>query len=114
MPGRTVGLFAAGDPAHAIAQFYFTAPDLRYDWRGGARQEQGIVTGQFGGVGWQVPRLLAEMPGRPRLLLRHHDPDPHDPWSNGRVAVIGDAGYAAGPGGNGTGTAVVAAYVLAG
>jgi 2-polyprenyl-6-methoxyphenol hydroxylase-like FAD-dependent oxidoreductase len=27
---------------------------------------------------------------------------------------IGDAGYAAGPGGNGTGTAVVAAYVLAG
>jgi 2-polyprenyl-6-methoxyphenol hydroxylase-like FAD-dependent oxidoreductase len=30
------------------------------------------------------------------------------------VALAGDAGYAAGPGGNGTGTAVVAAYVLAG
>ena len=30
------------------------------------------------------------------------------------MALIGDAGYAAGPGGNGTGTAVVAAYVLAG
>jgi 2-polyprenyl-6-methoxyphenol hydroxylase-like FAD-dependent oxidoreductase len=37
-----------------------------------------------------------------------------DRWSSGRVALIGDAGYAAGPGGNGTGTAVVAAYVLAG
>ena len=35
-------------------------------------------------------------------------------WSAGRIALIGDAGYAAGPGGNGTGTAVVAAYVLAG
>jgi 2-polyprenyl-6-methoxyphenol hydroxylase-like FAD-dependent oxidoreductase len=37
-----------------------------------------------------------------------------DAWSAGRVALIGDAGYAAGPGGNGTGNAVVAAYVLAG
>ncbi len=37
-----------------------------------------------------------------------------DSWSNGRVALIGDAGYAAGPGGNGTGNAVVAACVLAG
>ena len=37
-----------------------------------------------------------------------------DRWSAGRVALIGDAGYAAGPGGNGTGTAVIAAYVLAG
>ena len=37
-----------------------------------------------------------------------------DRWSAGRVALVGDAGYAAGPGGNGTGTAVIAAYVLAG
>lgn len=37
-----------------------------------------------------------------------------DRWSNGRIALIGDAGYAAGPGGNGTGTAVVAAFILAG
>jgi 2-polyprenyl-6-methoxyphenol hydroxylase-like FAD-dependent oxidoreductase len=37
-----------------------------------------------------------------------------DRWSAGRTALIGDAGYAAGPGGNGTGTAVIAAYVLAG
>ena len=62
VPGRTAGLFAAGDQARAIAQLYFTAPDLRYDWRGDAQQEQDIITGQFGGLGWQVPRLLAEMP----------------------------------------------------
>jgi len=77
VPGRTAGLFAAGDPARAIAQLYFTAPDLRYDWRGGAQQEQDIVTGQFSGLGWQVPRLLAEMPARHRFLLRHGQPDPH-------------------------------------
>ena len=114
VPGRTAGLFAAGDPARAIAQFYFTAPDLRYDWRGGARQEQDIVTGQFGGLGWQVPRLLAEMPAAADFYFDTTSQIRMDTWSNGRVALIGDAGYAAGPGGNGTGTAVVAAYVLAG
>lgn len=114
VPGRTAGLFAAGDPARAIAQFYFTAPDLRYDWRGGAKQEQDIVTGQFGGLGWQVPRLLAEMPAASDFYFDTTSQIRMDSWSNGRVAVIGDAGYAAGPGGNGTGTAVVAAYVLAG
>ena len=113
-PGRTAGLFAAGDPARAIAQLYFTAPDLRYDWRGGAQQEQDIITGQFGGLGWQVPRLLAEMPAATDFYFDTASQIRMDSWSNGRVALIGDAGYAAGPGGNGTGTAVVAAYVLAG
>jgi 2-polyprenyl-6-methoxyphenol hydroxylase-like FAD-dependent oxidoreductase len=114
VPGRTAGLFAAADPARAIAQLYFTAPDLRYDWRGGPQQEQDIVTGQFGGLGWQVPRLLAEMPAATDFYFDTASQIRMETWSNGRVAVIGDAGYAAGPGGNGTGTAVVAAYVLAG
>jgi 2-polyprenyl-6-methoxyphenol hydroxylase-like FAD-dependent oxidoreductase len=35
-------------------------------------------------------------------------------WSTGRVALIGDAGYGVTLGGMGVGTAVVAAYVLAG
>ena len=96
-PGRTAGLFAAGDPARAIAQLYFTAPDLRYDWRGGAQQEQDIITGQFGGLGWQVPRLLAEMPAATDFYFDTASQIRMDSWSNGRVAVIGDAGYAAGP-----------------
>jgi 2-polyprenyl-6-methoxyphenol hydroxylase-like FAD-dependent oxidoreductase len=37
-----------------------------------------------------------------------------DRWSQGRVVLLGDAGYAGGPGGNGTGLAVVGAHVLAG
>jgi 2-polyprenyl-6-methoxyphenol hydroxylase-like FAD-dependent oxidoreductase len=57
-------------------------------------------------------------PGQPAVLeSRHYDTTSQihlDTWSTGRVALIGDAGYAAGPGGNGTGNAVVAAYVLAG
>ncbi|HEX4661499.1 MAG TPA: FAD-dependent monooxygenase [Streptosporangiaceae bacterium] len=114
IPGKTAGIFAAGDPDHAIAQLYFTGSGLRYQPRGDARQEQETVAGQFGGLGWHVPRLLAEMPATTDFYFDTTSQIRIDTWSSGRVALIGDAGYAAGPGGNGTGNAVVAAYILAG
>lgn len=113
VPGSTAGMFAFGDPDRAIAQMYFTAPGLRYDPHDTARQQE-IVTRQFGQLGWHVPRLLAEMPAAPDFYFDTTSQIRMDSWSNGRVALIGDAGYAAGPGGNGTGNAVVAACVLAG
>jgi 2-polyprenyl-6-methoxyphenol hydroxylase-like FAD-dependent oxidoreductase len=112
VPGRTAGLFAAGDPDSAIAQFYFTAPGLRWD-PGDAAGQQQILTETFAGLGWQVPRLLAEMPAAPDFYFDTASQIRMDTWSNGRVALTGDAGYAAGPGGNGTGNAVVAACILA-
>ena len=68
----------------------------------------------FAGLGWQVPRLLAEMATAADFYFDTTSQIRMDTWSNGRVALIGDAGYAAGPGGNGTGNAVVAACILAG
>jgi 2-polyprenyl-6-methoxyphenol hydroxylase-like FAD-dependent oxidoreductase len=114
VPGKTAGIFAAGDPDHAIAQLYFTDPDLRYDPRASAEQQRAIVTREFEELGWHVPRLLAEMPAAADFYFDTTSQIRMDTWSNGRVALIGDAGYAAGPGGNGTGNAVVAAYILAG
>lgn len=114
VPGKTVGMFAVGNPDRAIAQFYFVAPDLCWQPMGDSGQEEEIVTRQFGGLGWQVPRLLAEMPAAPDFYFDTTSQIHMSAWSSGRVALIGDAGYAAGPGGNGTGNAVVAAYVLAG
>jgi 2-polyprenyl-6-methoxyphenol hydroxylase-like FAD-dependent oxidoreductase len=113
VPGRTAGLFAFGDPGRAIAQFYFTAPGLRFDPRDTA-QQRGILARQFAGLGWQVPRLLAEMATAGDFYFDTTSQIRMGAWSAGRVALIGDAGYAAGPGGNGTGNAVVAAYILAG
>jgi 2-polyprenyl-6-methoxyphenol hydroxylase-like FAD-dependent oxidoreductase len=113
VPGRTAGLFAAGDTDRAIAQLYFTAPDLRYDPRDTAGQRE-IVAAHFEGLGWQVLRLLTEMAAASDFYFDTTSQIHMDTWSNGRVALIGDAGYAAGPGGNGTGNAVVAACVLAG
>ena len=112
VPGRTAGVFSAGD-GQAIAQLYFTAPASSYDHRDTARHKQ-IVAEAYADMGWRVPELLAAMHGAPDFYFDSVSQVHLDRWSAGRVALIGDAACAAGPGGNGTGSAVVAAYVLAG
>jgi 2-polyprenyl-6-methoxyphenol hydroxylase-like FAD-dependent oxidoreductase len=112
-PGKTAGLIAARDPATALAQLYFTSPGLRYDPADTAAQQQ-IITEQFAGLGWEVPRLLAAMPAATDFYFDTASQVHLDHWSDRRVALIGDAAHAAGPGGNGTGNAVVAAAILAG
>ena len=116
VPGRTAAVFSARQTGQAVAQFFFTAPDqapISYDYHD-TGQQQKIVASAFEGVGWHVPRLLGQMPEAADFYFDSVSQVRLDRWSAGRVALIGDAGYAAGPGGNGTGTAVVAAYVLAG
>ncbi len=116
VPGRTAAVFSASRPGQAVAQFFFTAPDegpISYDYHDLAQQQK-ILASAFEGVGWQVPALLGQLPGADDFYFDSVSQVRLDRWSAGRVALIGDAGYAAGPGGNGTGTAVVAAYALAG
>jgi 2-polyprenyl-6-methoxyphenol hydroxylase-like FAD-dependent oxidoreductase len=116
VPGRTAAVFSARQTGRAVAQFFFAAPDgvaVGYDDRDTGRQQE-IVARAFDGVGWQVPALLGQMAAADDFYFDSVSQVRLDRWSAGRVALIGDAGYAAGPGGNGTGTAVVAAYVLAG
>jgi 2-polyprenyl-6-methoxyphenol hydroxylase-like FAD-dependent oxidoreductase len=112
MPGRTAGVFSSGDD-QAIAQLYFAAPSISYDYRDVAQQKQ-IVAQAFADMGWRVPQLMAAMQQAPDFYFDSVSQVHLDRWSAGRVALIGDAACAAGPGGNGTGNAVVAAYVLAG
>jgi 2-polyprenyl-6-methoxyphenol hydroxylase-like FAD-dependent oxidoreductase len=116
VPGRTAAVFSARQSGHAVAQFFFLSADrgpISYDHHD-TGQQQKIVASAFDDVGWQVPRLLEQMPKAADFYFDSVSQVDLDRWSAGRVALIGDAGYAAGPGGNGTGTAVIAAYVLAG
>ncbi len=116
LPGRTAAVFSARQTGQAVAQFFFTAPDqapISYDYHD-TGQQQKIVASAFDGVGWHAPRLLEQMPEAADFYFDSVSQVHLDRWSAGRVALIGDAGYAAGPGGNGTGTAVIAAYLLAG
>ena len=116
VPGRTAAVFSARQTGRAVAQFFFAAPDgtpVSCDHHDTAQQQE-IVARAFDGVGWHVPALLGQMAAADDFYFDSVSQVRLDRWSAGRVALIGDAGYAAGPGGNGTGTAVIAAYVLAG
>jgi 2-polyprenyl-6-methoxyphenol hydroxylase-like FAD-dependent oxidoreductase len=116
VPGRTAAVFSARQTGRAVAQFFFAAPGgtpVSYDYRDTGQQQE-IVARAFDGVGWHVPALLAQMAAADDFYFDSVSQVRLGRWSAGRVALIGDAGYAAGPGGNGTGTAVIAAYVLAG
>jgi 2-polyprenyl-6-methoxyphenol hydroxylase-like FAD-dependent oxidoreductase len=115
-PGRTAAVFSSRQAGRAVAQFFFTGagrPDGSYDYRDTAAQRE-IVARAFEGMGWHVPALLEQMAAADDFYFDSVSQVHLDRWSAGRMALIGDAGYAAGPGGNGTGTAVIAAYVLAG
>jgi 2-polyprenyl-6-methoxyphenol hydroxylase-like FAD-dependent oxidoreductase len=115
-PGRTAAVFSSGQAGRAVAQFFFAAdgePEAGAADRDTAAQ-QALLARAFDGMGWHVPGLLGQMKAADDFYFDSVSQVHLGRWSAGRTALIGDAGYAAGPGGNGTGTAVIAAYVLAG
>ena len=112
VPGKTASLYAAGPGADPIAALFFTASQTTFDYRDTDAQKA-LVASAFTGAGWQCDALVQAMYDADDFYFDSTNQVIMDRWSTGRVALIGDAGYGAGPGGNGTGTAVVAAYVLA-
>jgi 2-polyprenyl-6-methoxyphenol hydroxylase-like FAD-dependent oxidoreductase len=113
-PGRLASVGAdPRDPARAGAFFVFAAPELPYDRRD-LEQQKRLIDNAFAGLGWEVPRLLASLRQAPDLYFDSISRADVGTWSTGRVCLVGDAACGATIGGMGTGTAVVAAYVLAG
>ncbi|MFB7614782.1 FAD-dependent monooxygenase [Kitasatospora sp. NPDC056181] len=114
VPGRLAAVGADHrDPARAGAFFLFASPELAYD-RHDVEQQKALVRDAFAGLGWQVPRLLESLREAPELYFDSISRADVPAWSTGRIALVGDAACGATIGGMGTGTAVVAAYVLAG
>lgn len=101
------------DPARAGAFVVFASPELSYD-RNDAGAQKRLVRKRFAGQGWEVPRLLAALDQADDLYFDQICRVDLKPWSRGRVALVGDAACGATIGGMGTGTALVAAYTLAG
>jgi 2-polyprenyl-6-methoxyphenol hydroxylase-like FAD-dependent oxidoreductase len=96
----TVGLFFRGDPRG------YGRPDL-------ARQKE-ILADVYAGAGWEIPRLMRAMPDADDLYFDTVGQIRLDRWSTGRVVLLGDAAWCAGPGGSGTGLAMMGAQILAG
>ena len=114
VPGRLASVGPdRRDPALAQTLFVIRSPELRYNRRD-QDEQKAIVREHFADLGWHVPALLDGLPAATELYFDSISRVHVDRWSNGRLVLLGDAGYGATFGALGTGTAVVGAYVLAG
>ncbi|UZJ30888.1 FAD-dependent monooxygenase [Streptomyces endophytica] len=113
-PGRLVCAYSsAGDPA-AKGLLAFRSPRLSYDHRDRA-QQLALLETAFAGAGWRTARMLEAARSAPDLYFDGLHLVEMDRWSRGRVVLLGDAAHCASPAsGQGTGMALVGAYVLAG
>ncbi|MEU7150343.1 FAD-dependent monooxygenase [Streptomyces sp. NPDC045456] len=116
-PGRLICTYSASGEHGANgakAWLCFRSPRLDYDPRD-ADGQRALLATAFEGVGWQVPRLLEASRAATDFYFDGLDLIEMDRWSRGRVVLLGDAAHCASPAsGQGTGMALVGAYVLAG
>lgn len=69
----------------------------------------------FGGLAWEVPRILSEMDNASDFFFESVGQVHMPRWFTGRIAAVGDAAYCASPlSGMGTSLALTGAYILAG
>jgi 2-polyprenyl-6-methoxyphenol hydroxylase-like FAD-dependent oxidoreductase len=112
--GRTAAIYPVRDTGEARVLFLWRTPVQHdYDRRDLAAQRR-LIRNLYDGMGWEVPRLLAELEDADDLYLDSISTIVMDSWTRGRVSLVGDAGYSPGAAvGGGTSLAVVGAYVLA-
>lgn len=109
------GLIGMDEDASARAYLGFQVEDpIDYDYWDVAAQKH-LLADRTGHLGWVVPQILEHMrdatsfhfDSRSQVVMEH--------WTDGRVALVGDAGYAVSlTTGQGATMAMVGAYVLAG
>ncbi|NUS01304.1 MAG: FAD-dependent oxidoreductase [Nonomuraea sp.] len=113
-PGRAVCIGNYdGDPDRAGALLVFRSEELSYDRRDVAAVKR-ILAERFAGMGWETPAVLKALEEADDVYFDAIAQIHVDRLTEGRVALLGDAGFGATMGGMGTGAAIVAAYVLAG
>lgn len=108
-PGR----YAVLGGSKAPQLFVFRAERAAYDRRDIASQKR-FLAEHFQGAGWRVPQLLEAALDASEFYLDGLARTTMTAFTKGRVALVGDAGYANTLGGFGTGLALCGAYVLAG
>ncbi|WP_236788924.1 FAD-dependent monooxygenase [Amycolatopsis sp. GM8] len=113
VPGRGVMLQSKRGNTQANVGFWFRADGLEYD-RHDVEQQKRILHELYRDAGWELPALLAALRDADDVFFDSLCQIHLDHYTRGRIALVGDAGWGAGPGGSGTGLAMMAAYVLAG
>ncbi|MEU5533542.1 FAD-dependent monooxygenase [Streptomyces sp. NPDC020362] len=105
---RQMGMYALRDGKVAVfAVHRATDPELPSD-------TQAALRGEYGSLGWLVPRALAKCPPSPQVYYDQVAQVDMPSWSRGRVVLIGDACQAVSLlAGQGASLAIGGAYVLA-
>ncbi|MBE8525435.1 FAD-dependent monooxygenase [Amycolatopsis sp. H6(2020)] len=112
-PGRGLMVGSHRLPDRLHVGLVFAADGVEFHRR--TPGEQGTLLAQlFADTGWETPKLLEALPAADDLYVDSISQIHLDRWSKGRVVLLGDAAWCAGPGGSGTGLAMMGAQVLAG
>jgi 2-polyprenyl-6-methoxyphenol hydroxylase-like FAD-dependent oxidoreductase len=112
--GRSAGLRPLRDATRAMAMLSFTSADFDVDHRDLVAQKR-LLRERMAGFGWLTPRILAHLDDTPDFYLDQVAQVVMDRWYSGRVGLLGDAAFSSSPmSGQGTGLALVGAYLLAG
>jgi 2-polyprenyl-6-methoxyphenol hydroxylase-like FAD-dependent oxidoreductase len=112
--GRIAQIWSSRGDANMKACFGFAAPSLQIGLHDRPQQQQALKT-VYEGIGWEVPHLMELMPTASDWYFDKAAQIVMPRWSQGRVALVGDAAYCASPmSGQGTSLAIIGAHVLAG
>ena len=107
------GLYTAPGNASIRVNIGFGSEPIAYDYRD-VEQQKRLIEEHCSELRWETPRLLKAMWEADDFYFDSMAQVRMDRWSQGRVTLIGDAGYCASPlSGQGTSLAMVGAYVLA-
>jgi 2-polyprenyl-6-methoxyphenol hydroxylase-like FAD-dependent oxidoreductase len=114
LPGRMINRFAMRDDK-TMFLFVFTRDHMSGPDPQDVPQTKTTLHEVFGNAGWECPEILRELDGTSDVYFDRVSQIVMDHWSDGRVALIGDAAAAVSLlAGEGTGLAMVQAYTLAG
>jgi 2-polyprenyl-6-methoxyphenol hydroxylase-like FAD-dependent oxidoreductase len=113
-PGLNASMRPSHDPTLCKAGLAFRSEPVAFDRRD-PEQQRALLAKHFAGAGWQCDALLAAAAEADDFYLDAFAQVHMPTISNGRVVLVGDAGYCASPlSGMGTSLALVGSYVLAG
>jgi 2-polyprenyl-6-methoxyphenol hydroxylase-like FAD-dependent oxidoreductase len=111
-PGKFVMLNAYNDKTDIVLCFA-SENEIPYDYRDEAQQRK-IISEQFSGHGWRIPELLEKVDNSASFYFDKVCQVKMPSWTDGRVALVGDAGYCASPAaGMGGSLAIIGAAALA-
>lgn len=110
--GQQVGRFAMRDDC---TMFLFVFADPNPEIPADLPGQKALLRERFSGSGWECPTILAKLDDTDALYIDRVSQIQMDRWTQGRVALVGDAAFCVSLlGGQGSALAMVAAYILAG